>query len=191
MTRPVRKLVIGITGASGSVYARRLVEVLEGARRGGAELALACVVSATAREVWALELGGAPEDLGVPVHTSWSAPFASGSSAWDAMVIIPCSMGTAGRIANGTSDDLLARAADVMIKERRTLVVVPREAPLSTIHLENLLALARAGAVVLPACPAFYGKPATVQDAVDTVVGRVIDLLGIEHRIGVRWGGAR
>jgi 4-hydroxy-3-polyprenylbenzoate decarboxylase len=100
-------------------------------------------------------------------------------------------MGTAGRIANGVSDSLLVRAADVMIKERRTLIVVPREAPLSAIHLENLLALSRAGAVVLPACPSFYGKPATVQDAVDTVVARVIDHLGIEHSIGPRWGAAR
>jgi 4-hydroxy-3-polyprenylbenzoate decarboxylase len=191
MSRGARTIVVGITGASGSVYAHRLLTVIGGMKRAGGDLEIACVVSPTAREVWALEIGGAPEDLGVPVHAAYNAPFASGSSAWDAMVIVPCSMGTAGRIANGVSDSLLVRAADVMIKERRTLIVVPREAPLSAIHLENLLALSRAGAVVLPACPSFYGKPATVQDAVDTVVARVIDHLGIEHSIGPRWGAAR
>jgi flavin prenyltransferase len=191
MSRSVRKLVVGITGASGSVYARRLLTVLgDIRRRDDASLEIGCVVSPTAREVWALELGGAPEDLGVPIHDSWHAPFASGSAAWDAMVVVPCSMGTAGRIAHGVSDSLLVRAADVMIKERRTLIVVPREAPLSTIHLENLLALSRAGAIVVPACPSFYGKPGTVQDAVDTVIARVIDHLGIDHRIGTRWGAA-
>jgi hypothetical protein len=113
--------------------------------------------------VWALECGGAPEDLGVPIHApdGYTAPFASGSAGWHAMAIVPCSMGAAGRIAHGTSDSLLTRTADVMLKERRTLVVVPRETPMSTIHLENLLALARAGALVLPACPSFYGKPSS------------------------------
>jgi 4-hydroxy-3-polyprenylbenzoate decarboxylase len=168
-----------------------LLTVLGDIGRRGGDLEIACVVSPTAREVWALEIGGAPEDLGVPVRESWSAPFASGSAAWDAMVVIPCSMGTAGRIAHGVSDSLLVRAADVMIKERRTLIVVPREAPLSAIHLENLLALSRAGAIVLPACPSFYGKPATLHDAVDTVVARVIDHLGIDHPIGVRWGAGK
>jgi flavin prenyltransferase len=191
MSRGARTIVVGITGASGSVYAHRLLTVIGGMKRAGGDLEIACVVSPTAREVWALEIGGAPEDLGVPVHAAFNAPFASGSSAWDAMVIVPCSMGTAGRIANGVSDSLLVRAADVMIKERRTLIVVPREAPLSAIHLENLLALSRAGVVVLPACPSFYGKPATLQDAVDTVVARVIDHLGIDHAIGPRWGAAR
>jgi flavin prenyltransferase len=188
MAPSVRTLVVGITGASGSVYARRLLTVLADIARKRGAIEIACVVSPTAREVWALELGGAPEDLGVPVCESWSAPFASGSSAWDAMVIVPCSMGTAGRIAHGVSDSLLVRTADVMIKERRILVLVPRETPMSAIHLENLLALARAGAVVLPACPSFYGKPATIGDAVDTVVARVVDHLGIDHDIGVRWG---
>jgi 4-hydroxy-3-polyprenylbenzoate decarboxylase len=104
------------------------------------------------------------------------------------MAIIPCSMGTAARVAQGTSDTLLTRAADVMLKERRTLVVVPRETPLSIVHLENLLHLARAGALVLPAMPSFYGKPATLEDAIDTVVGRVLDHLGLEHQLVRRWG---
>jgi 4-hydroxy-3-polyprenylbenzoate decarboxylase len=189
MSGRARKLVVGITGASGSVYAQRLLAVLGEAARTSGDLEIACVVSPTAREVWSLELGGAPEDLGFPVHASWNAPFASGSAAWDAMVIIPCSMGTAGRIAHGTGESLLVRTADVMIKERRTLVLVARETPMSSIHLENLLALSRAGAIVLPACPSFYGKPATLDDAVDTVVARVIDHLGIDHAIGTRWRG--
>src|SRR6185369_1851878 len=119
----------------------------------------------------------------VRIYDSYAAPFASGSAGWHAMAIVPCSMGAAGRIAHGTSESLLTRAADVMLKERRTLVVVPRETPMSTIHLENLLALARAGALVLPACPAFYGQPRTLADAIDTVVGRVLDHLGVEHAL--------
>jgi 4-hydroxy-3-polyprenylbenzoate decarboxylase len=106
------------------------------------------------------------------------------------MAIVPCSMGAAGRIAHGTSDSLLTRAADVMLKERRTLIVVPREAPMSVIHLENLLALARAGALVLPACPSFYGQPRTIEQLLDTVVGRVLDQLGVEHALVKRWGAA-
>jgi 4-hydroxy-3-polyprenylbenzoate decarboxylase len=104
------------------------------------------------------------------------------------MAIVPCSMGTAARIAHGISDTLLTRAADVMIKERRTLVVVPRETPLSVIHLENLTALARAGAVVLPAMPSFYGRPETLGHAVDTVVARLFDHLGLDHSLVRRWG---
>jgi 4-hydroxy-3-polyprenylbenzoate decarboxylase len=104
------------------------------------------------------------------------------------MAVVPCSMGTAGRIAHGISDTLLTRAADVMLKERRTLVVVPRETPLGLVHLENLTQLARLGALVLPAMPAFYGKPATLDDAIDTVVGRILDHLGFEHGLLRRWG---
>ena len=117
-----------------------------------------------------------------------SAPFASGSAGWHAMAIAPCSMSTCAKIAHGISDDLLSRAADVMLKERRPLVLVPRETPLSTIHLENLLALSRAGALVLPAMPSFYGRPETVDGVVGTVVARVLDHLGVEHRLAKRWG---
>jgi 4-hydroxy-3-polyprenylbenzoate decarboxylase len=106
------------------------------------------------------------------------------------MAVVPCSMGTCARIAHGISDSLLTRAADVMLKERRTLVVVPREAPLSLIHLENLTALARAGAVIMPAMPSFYGRTRTLAQAVDTVVGRVLDQLGLEHDLLRRWGDA-
>jgi len=185
MTR--KKIVIGITGASGAPYARRLVGVLR--QRDDVELGVC--VSQTAPEVWALECGGElRESLGVPVWgiRDYKAPFASGSAGWHAMAVVPCSMGTAARIAHGISDTLLTRAADVMIKERRTLLVVPRETPLSVVHLENLTTLARAGAVVLPAMPSFYGKPATLDDALDTVVARILDHLGLAHDLVRRWG---
>jgi len=182
----VKKIVVGITGASGAPYARRLLSVL--VRQPQVEIG--CVLSRTARSVWALECGGSPEELGVTVHPpdGYAAPFASGSAGWQAMVVVPCSMGTLSRIAQGTSESLLTRAADVMLKERRTLILVPRETPMSTIHLENMLSVARAGALVLPACPSFYGRPRSLGDVVDTVVARVLDQLGIAHDLATRWG---
>src|ERR1700688_4674275 len=174
-----KKIVVGLTGASGAPYARRLVALL----RERDDVELGVCLSQTAPEVWALECGGdLREDIGVPVWgiRDYKAPFASGSAGWHAMAVVPCSMGTAARIAHGISDSLLTRAADVMLKERRTLVVVPRETPLSVVHLENLTTLARAGAVVLPAMPSFYGKPESLGEVVDTVVARVMDHLGFE-----------
>jgi 4-hydroxy-3-polyprenylbenzoate decarboxylase len=151
-------------------------------------------LSQTAPEVWSLECGGdVREDIGrVPVWgmRDYRAPFASGSAGWHAMAIVPCSMGTCARVAHGTSDTLLTRAADVMLKERRTLVVVPRETPLSVIHLENLTTLARAGATILPAMPSFYNRPSSLEQALDSVVGRVLDHLGLEHDLVRRWGSA-
>ena len=182
-----KRIVVGITGASGAPYARRLLQVL--GRRDDAEIGVC--VSQTAPEVWALECGGdLRETVAQPIWgvRDYKAPFASGSAGWHAMAIVPCSMGTAGRIAHGISDTLLTRAADVMLKERRTLVVVPRETPLGLVHLENLLQLARLGAVVLPAMPSFYGKPASLDDAIDTVVGRILDNLGLDHDLLRRWG---
>jgi 4-hydroxy-3-polyprenylbenzoate decarboxylase len=185
-----KKIVVGVTGASGAPYAKRLLTVLRDRERSDGSIELACVLSPTARTVWALECGGAPEDLDVPIHPpdGYAAPFASGSAGWHAMAIVPCSMGAIGRIAHGTSESLLTRTADVMLKERRTLIVVPRETPMSIIHLENLVTLARAGALVMPACPSFYGKPQTIEQVLDTVVGRVLDQLGIEHDLVRRWG---
>jgi 4-hydroxy-3-polyprenylbenzoate decarboxylase len=182
-----KRIVVGITGASGAPYARRLLQVL--GRRDDAEIGVC--VSQTAPEVWALECGGdLRETVAQPIWgvRDYKAPFASGSAGWHAMAIVPCSMGTAGRIAHGISDTLLTRAADVMLKERRTLIVVPRETPLGLVHLENLLQLARLGAVVLPAMPSFYGKPASLDDAIDTVVGRILDNLGLDHDLLRRWG---
>jgi 4-hydroxy-3-polyprenylbenzoate decarboxylase len=182
-----KKIVVGITGASGAPYAQRLLQVLR--KRDDVELGVC--LSQTAPEVWALECGGdLREEIGLPVWgvRDYKAPFASGSAGWHAMAVVPCSMGTAARIAHGISDTLLTRAADVMLKERRTLVVVPRETPLGLVHLENLTQLARLGAVVLPAMPSFYGKPETLDDAIDTVVGRLLDHLGFEHGLLRRWG---
>ena len=182
-----KKIVVGITGASGAPYARRLLGVL----RGREDVEVGVCVSQTAPDVWALECGGnLRESVGVPVWgvRDYKAPFASGSAGWHAMAVVPCSMGTAARIAHGISDTLLTRAADVMLKERRALVVVPRETPLSTLHLENLAALSRAGALVLPAMPSFYGKPVTLEDAIDTVVARLLDHLGVDNALASRWG---
>lgn len=182
-----RKIVVGITGASGAPYARRLLSVL----RHREDVEVAVCASPTASEVWSLECGGdLREEVGLPVWGArdYRAPFASGSAGWHAMAVVPCSMGTIARIAHGISDTLLTRAADVMLKERRILIVVPRETPLGVVHLDNLLQLARAGAVVLPAMPSFYGKPATLDDAVDTVVGRILDHLGVHHALLPRWG---
>lgn len=179
------KLVVAVGGASGSIYAKRLLDVL--ATTSGHEIALC--VSKSGDEVWRHEIGGEPSypfrrwDL-----RDFRAPFASGSAGWEAMIVVPCSTGGLARIAHGVSDDLIGRAADVMIKERRKLVLVVRETPLSIIHLENMLAVTRAGAIVLPASPSFYSHPATVEAIVDTVVGRALDQVGIAHKLMPRWG---
>lgn len=192
MSAPRRKIVVGITGASGAAYARRCVALLK-ERVASGEVELGVCASPTAAEVWALECGGdMREELGENVWGTrdYNAPFASGSAGWHAMVVVPCSMSTVARIAHGISDSLLTRAADVMLKERRTLIVVPRETPLSLVHLENLGAIARAGALVLPAMPSFYGKPESVAEVVDTVVARMMDHLGIAAPFAKRWDGA-
>jgi 4-hydroxy-3-polyprenylbenzoate decarboxylase len=179
------KIVVAVGGASGAIYARRLLDALAAAR--GLEVGL--LFSRAGEEVWRHELGAPPE---VPFRRwdlqDFRAPFASGSAGWQAMAVIPCSTGGLARIAHGISDDLIGRAADVMLKERRKLVLVMRETPLSLIHLENMLAVTRAGAVVLPASPSFYTQPATVEALVDTVVARVLDQLGVPNTLMPRWG---
>jgi len=182
------KLVVAVGGASGAPYARRLIEVLAAMPR---ELVTPHLVfSSAARKVWTTELGSPPAELPFPVWDSrdFNAPFASGSAGFTAMVIIPCSMGGLARIAHGISQDLVGRAADVMLKERRTLILVARETPLSLIHLENMTAVTRAGAIVMPAAPSFYGRPRAIEELLDTVVGRVLDHLGLPARLGPRWG---
>lgn len=186
-----RKIVVGVTGASGAPYAKRLLAYLSERAKSAGDVEIGVCLSATAAEVWSLECGGdIREEIDLPIWgmRDYKAPFASGSAGWHAMAIVPCSMGTCARIAHGISDTLLTRAADVMIKERRSLVVVPRETPLSVIHLENLTALARAGATIMPAMPSFYGKPQSTEQLLDTVVGRVLDHLGVEHDLLKRWG---
>ncbi len=180
------RIVVGVTGATGALYTQRLLHNLDGQVR---ELHL--VLSRYAPQVIKEELpGGLRAGPGVVTHQlkSMNAPFASGSNAFDAMVIIPCTMGTLGRIAHGVSDDLLLRAADVMLKERKKLILVIRETPLNLVQVKNMELLLLAGATILPANPSFYSRPQTVEQVVDTVVARVLDHLGIAHRLGGRWG---
>ena len=179
------KLLVAITGASGTLYAQRLLDNLDPARHE-----IHVVLSNYAQQVIATELpGGLRLPSGIPTHNlkSMNAPFASGSNPPDAMVVIPCTMGTMGRIAHGYSEDVLLRAADVVLKEHRKLILVPRETPLSLIHVKNMELLLQAGAVILPANPSFYAGPKTIQDVVDTVVARVLDHLGVEHQLVPRW----
>ena len=176
---------MAITGASGALYAQRLLDNLDPARHE-----LHVVLSNYAQQVIAAELpGGLRLPPGAPVHNlkSMNAPFASGSNPPDAMVVIPCTMGTMGRIAHGYSEDVLLRAADVVLKERRKLILVPRETPLSLVHVKNMELLLQAGAIILPANPSFYAGPQNIQDVVDTVVARVLDHLGIAHQLVPRW----
>ncbi len=179
------RLLIAVTGASGSIYAQRLLDNLEPAAHE-----VHVILSPYAPQVLATEL---PDGLrlqpGVQQHShrSMNLPFASGSNPPDAMVVIPCSMGTLGRIAHGVSSDSLLRCADVMLKERRKLILVPRETPLSLVHVKNFELLLQAGALLLPANPAFYTGPTTVAEVADTVVARVLDHLGIGHALVHRW----
>jgi 4-hydroxy-3-polyprenylbenzoate decarboxylase len=168
---------------------RRLCEVLRGSERYR-EIDLSLVLSRTASQVYEHECGEPIEALGLPTYggRDYAAPFASGSSAPDAMLVLPASMSCIARIAHGISDDLLTRAADVVLKERKRLVLVPREMPYSSIHLENMLSLTRAGAVVLPASPSFYAKPRTLEDAMDSVLSRALDHLGLPNTLSRRWG---
>ncbi|MBK8883965.1 MAG: UbiX family flavin prenyltransferase [Bacteroidales bacterium] len=182
-----RKIVLAITGASGSVYSQKLLEKLQQLKSPPEEIAV--IFSETAREIWEAETGQKyiasfpAKEYG---NKSFYAPFASGSSHFDTMIICPASMGTIGRIANGTSDDLIARSADVMLKERRRLILVPREAPYNLIHINNLKTVTEAGAIVCPASPSFYSNPKTIDDLIMTVVDRIIDLAGFDSN-GFRW----
>jgi 4-hydroxy-3-polyprenylbenzoate decarboxylase len=182
-----RKIILAITGASGSIYARLLLDKLRNLKTPPSEVAV--IFSETAREIWIAETGAeyAPKSPAKEYdNSSFYAPFASGSSRYDTMIICPASMGTTGRIANGTSDDLIARAADVMLKERRRLIIVPREAPYSLIHLNNMKSLTLAGAIICPASPSFYSNPKSIDDLAMTVVDRIIDLAGFDNK-GFRW----
>jgi 4-hydroxy-3-polyprenylbenzoate decarboxylase len=179
------KLITAISGASGSIYAQRLLQMLDSG--GGHEVHVA--LSSHAREVAQAETGELviPATFQVYGDTSMQVPFVSGSARFDAMVIIPCSMGTLGRIAHGYSDSAITRAADVFLKEKRKLILVPRETPWNLIQARNVVTLLEAGAEIIPAIPSFYHRPATVLDVVDTVVARVLDHLGIDHPLAKRW----
>ena len=180
------RILVAITGASGLIYAQRLLDHLQPEHHE-----IHVVLSNYAQVVIAQEL---PQGLrlpaGVKAHglKSMNAPFASGSNPPDAMVIIPCSMGTLGRVAHGLSEDVLLRAADVVLKEKRKLILVPRETPLNLVHVRNFELLLLAGAIILPANPSFYSRPQTIEAVADTVVARVLDHLGIRHQLSPRWG---
>ncbi len=182
-----RKIVLAVTGASGSIYALKLLETLKQLKSPPEEVAV--VFSETAKEIWKAETG----NIYVAEHPakefgnkSFYVPFASGSSTYDTMIICPASMGTVGRIANGTSEDLISRSADVMLKERRRLIIVPRETPYSLIHIDNMKKLTLAGAIICPATPSFYNNPKTIDELVMTVVNRIVDLAQFENN-SFRW----
>ncbi len=197
----MKHIVVAITGASGSVYGVRLVEELL-----RAQCRVSLLLTRAGLEVLNYETGldwtgtvskrleqmratfGADSRLEHYGEDNLFAPVASGSSAPDAVVVCPCSMGTAGRIAAGLGSNLVERVADVALKERRDLILVPRETPFNQIHLENMLRLSKAGAHILPAMPAFYHRPQTIDELVDFVVGKVLDALKVEHQLFTRWG---
>jgi flavin prenyltransferase len=179
------RILIAVTGASGAIYAQRLLDTLDASKHE-----LHVVLSHYAQAVIAEELpGGLRLPPGATRHglKSMNVPFASGSNAFDVMVVIPCTMGTLGRIAHGFSEDVLLRAADVMLKEKRKLILVPRETPLSLVHVKNFELLLLAGATILPANPSFYTRPTSIEQLADTVVARVLDHLGVPQTLVPRW----
>lgn len=183
------RLVVAITGSSGVVYGVRL---LEACKKLGIETEL--IISKAAETLLKLELGKSSEELQKLAARSYpqddmTAPIASGSYRVDGMVVVPCSMKTLGAVANGIADNLITRAADVTLKQNRPLVLVPRETPLNLIHLENMAKLKRAGATILPAAPAYYHKPEKISDLVDFIVGRILEMFGVEHELYRRWKG--
>lgn len=182
----MKKIILGIGGSSGSIYAQRLMTKLSNVK----EIEVGVVMTANAKINWEIELGTFNE-IDWPFkfyeNKDFFAPFASGSANYEYMVVCPCSMGVIGRIASGISDDLMTRSADVILKERRKLILVPRETPYNLIHLRNMTTLTEAGAIICPASPSFYSKPQTIQNVVDTVVDRIIDLLQIQQNT-YRWG---
>jgi 4-hydroxy-3-polyprenylbenzoate decarboxylase len=195
-------IAVAITGASGMPYGLRLTQCLVecGARVYLLNSKAAHIVAKQeqdltipprpqdAEKFFSDRYGAKPGQLRVFGHEDWFAPVASGSNTADSMVICPCSMGTLAAVAAGLSDSLIERAADVMLKEKRKLVLVARETPFSILHLENMLRLARAGAVILPAIPGFYNHPKTIEDMVDFVVARILDQVGVKHQLLKRWG---
>lgn len=182
-----KKIVVGVTGASGSIYAKvlfdRLIELQDQIEEVGV------VFSSNARDVWKIELGNSDfEKLPFKIYDSkdFMAPFASGSAKFETMIIAPCSMGTMARIASGVSNDLMTRAADVILKERRKLILVPRDTPYSLIHINNMKAITEAGGIIAPASPSFYSNPNDFEALSRTVVDRVLDLAGLELN-SFRW----
>ncbi len=186
----MKQIIVAITGASGAIYGVRLLKALKDAK-----VTVHLTISPAAEINLKLETGMTTDELSklskhVYPATDLAAPISSGSFPIDGMVIVPCSTKTLAAIANGYSDNLITRAADVTLKERRTLVLVPRETPLNQIHLKNMLTLARAGAIILPASPGFYHTPKKIDELVDHIVGKIMDALHIEHSLYKRWTGS-
>lgn len=184
---PTHKITIAITGASGAIYAQLLINRLLSIKDQWSELAV--VMTDNAKQIWETEIGNnAYTTLPVKLfyNTDFTAPFASGSGQYNTMIIVPCSMGTMGRIANGISNDLITRAADVILKERRKLICVVRDTPYNLIHIKNMEAVTLAGGIICPATPSFYSKPKTIEELALTVVDRVIDLCGLSIQT-YRW----
>jgi flavin prenyltransferase len=184
----MNKVVVAITGASGSIYARLLLDKLVASKNQWTELGI--ILTENAKQVWKTELGD--EGYGqypVKFYTQqdFNAPFASGSGQYNIMIIIPCSMGTMGRIATGISNDLITRTADVMLKERRKLICVARDTPYNLIHIRNMETITLAGGIICPATPSFYSKPTTIEEIAATVVDRVLDIAGFDINT-FRWG---
>lgn len=183
----MKKIVVAVTGASGSIYAKVLFDQLIKLQDQINKVAV--VMSDNAKEVWKYELQN-DDYKNYPFDfyqkNDFFAPFASGSAKFDTMVVVPCSMGTLGRIAAGTSDDLICRAADVILKERRRLILVARDTPLNLIHIRNMQTVTEAGGIICPAVPSFYSLPKTIEDVALTVVNRVVDLMGLDHQ-SYRW----
>src|SRR6187397_2993165 len=184
----MNKVVVAITGASGSIYARLLLEKMLAMKDQCDELAI--VMTENAKQVWEIEMGN-DDYKKLPVKnystTDFTAPFASGSGKFNTMIVVPCSMGTLGRIASGISNDLITRAADVMLKERKKLICVIRDTPYNLVHIRNMETVTLAGGIICPASPSFYSKPKNIEEAAATVVDRVIDLAGLESG-SFRWG---
>src|SRR6188768_2379528 len=184
----MNKIVVAITGASGSIYARLLLEKMLAMKDQWDDLAI--VMTQNARQVWETEMGN-DDHKKIPIKnystTDFTAPFASGSGKFNTMIIVPCSMGTLGRIASGISNDLITRSADVILKERKKLLCVVRDTPYNLIHIRNMETVTLAGGIICPASPSFYNKPTTLEAAVETVVSRVIDLVGLNNA-SYRWG---
>jgi flavin prenyltransferase len=184
----MHKIVVAITGASGSIYPKILLNKLQVVKDQWASLAI--VITDNAKLVWQTELDNNSYDFYQAKYyskTDFTAPFASGSGDYDIMIIIPCSMGTLGRIAGGISNDLISRAADVVLKERRRLICVVRDTPYNLVHLRNMETITLAGGIICPATPSFYSKPKTIDEVATTVVDRVLDLAGIKIDT-YRWG---
>ena len=184
----MHKIVVAITGASGSIYAKLLLDKLSGIKKQWTELSV--VMTENAKLVWKTELDNQDFDTYDVKYFSqqdFFAPFASGSGNYDTMIIVPCSMGSLGRIATGVSNDLITRAADVILKERRKLICVVRDTPYNLIHIRNMEVVTLAGGIICPATPSFYSKPKTIEEAAATVIDRVIDLAGLKINT-FRWG---